>query len=399
GTCADPNRLRRAQIVAASALTHIDQAKQTLRTAAGLALPTEVRRARTVLRNACAVVSAAFEGLDFDLISNEGHYSPRSTRDVLAATQDPQRNLYRWCLDRLLAPSELGGVQAVGIDLSADSQLVGALTVARFVAEHRPGLPVFAYGDYATRLTMAWQETHPFLDLIGDVIGYEPEQAVVALADVLLDGSTRVVPGRVSAAAGRLRRWAPEPVDLDALPLADFDGLALDRYLGPGPVFPSYASRGCPWRCEFCSIPVTHAQFRRRRPERVADEIAAIVARWGGQYVLFVDETMTRPSLRGVSEQLLARGLEVFWACETRFTGTLDEHLVAQLHRSGCRRIEFGLESYNQRVLDLMRKEVTIEEIDRDVASCLRGGISVHLFGIVGFPGETEVEARRTLDF
>ncbi len=398
-TGADERRIDRALAVVEPTVVRIAWARKVLRTRDGLADPERTRVARTVLRNACWIVSAAFDDLEFDLITNEGRYSPRSTRDVLAAAADPERNVYRWVLDRVLDPADLRGALAVGLDLSADTQLIGALTVARKIRELDPDLPVFAYGDFATRLTMRWREPHPFLDLIPDFLGHECELPAVRLVTGLAEGRDAEVPGRVRRVRDRLDRVPPEPADLNTLPFPAFDGLLLDRHLGPGPVFPTYASRGCPWKCEFCSIPVTKGRFRRRRAERVVAELRHLRDTYGARYLLFVDETMTVPSLRGVAGDLVRQGLDVFWFAETRFTGRLDEDLVRLLHRSGCRRLEFGLESYNQRVLDLMRKDTTLAQIDADVEACLRGGVSVHLFGIAGFPGETAEETCRTMDY
>ncbi|MDR7493845.1 MAG: PqqD family peptide modification chaperone [Armatimonadota bacterium] len=87
------------------------------------------------------------------------------------------------------------------------------------------------------------------------------------------------------------------------------------------------------------------------------------------------------------------------WYGETRFNPNLDEDLVAQLARAGMRIIQFGLESYNQRVLDLMDKGVKLADIVPVLKRCLARGIGYHLFCFLGFPGETAEDAERTLTF
>jgi len=77
----------------------------------------------------------------------------------------------------------------------------------------------------------------------------------------------------------------------------------------------------------------------------------------------------------------------------------LDEAATRQLYASGCRKLQFGLESYSQRVLNLMRKGTKIEHMLPNIEACLASGIAVHLFVIVGFPGEREEEAWRTYEF
>ena len=77
----------------------------------------------------------------------------------------------------------------------------------------------------------------------------------------------------------------------------------------------------------------------------------------------------------------------------------LTENRMELLYESGCRKLIFGLESYNQRVLDSMKKGVELEVIDRIVEECVRIGIGMHFYLITGFPTETPTEARESVDF
>ena len=77
----------------------------------------------------------------------------------------------------------------------------------------------------------------------------------------------------------------------------------------------------------------------------------------------------------------------------------LTENRMELLYESGCRKLIFGLESYNQRVLDSMKKGVELEVIDRIVEECIRIGIGMHFYLITGFPTETPAEARESVDF
>ncbi|MGW2651719.1 radical SAM protein [Streptomyces sp. NPDC001393] len=140
-------------------------------------------------------------------------------------------------------------------------------------------------------------------------------------------------------------------------------------------------------------------QIRIRRPEQVVHDMAALAAKHGSDSFMFVDEIMTLTSLRGVSRELNDGGHELYWYGETRFSKGLDDELAAALRRSGCRRLDLGLESYNQRVLDLMRKGTKVDDIEPSLKALLGNKVPVHLFCMTGFPGETEEEALRTQEF
>lgn len=75
------------------------------------------------------------------------------------------------------------------------------------------------------------------------------------------------------------------------------------------------------------------------------------------------------------------------------------QDLAHALYASGCRRLDIGLESYNQRVLDLMQKGTTVDSMSENIDQLLRAGVPVHLFAISGFPGEVQEEVDRTIAF
>ncbi|MFC9931331.1 B12-binding domain-containing radical SAM protein [Streptomyces sp. NPDC127190] len=397
----DPAAVDEARLLLPSVCDDVEAAWATVHDPASLRDHAAFTRAARTLGNALVCHSAAFAGFHCDLRSNRQHYSERSSASVLAATRDPDRNPYRWAFETLLPPRladpQLG---LVGISVSADTQLIPAMTVAALVREHRPDLRIVMGGNYITRIAGRWRDRHPFFDLVDDFVLYEGEDAIVALCETLFEGGSRPVPGRSSLTSdGRLDFAPARDVDLATLPAPDFDDYDLDSYLAPGPVLPVLASRSCAWNCAFCSIPFASNRYRHRDATTVVDEMQHLARRYGSTSFMFVDEIMTQRTLREVGAELVRREAGLHWYGETRFSAGLDDALATTLYQSGCRRLDLGLESYNQRVLDLMRKGTRIEHIQPGVEALLRAGVPVHLFCITGFPGETAEEARRTADF
>lgn len=392
-------RVDRAFAVLPSAIEYIDRAKQALRRVEVLHDHDTFIKASRHVRNALWCISAAFDKLDFDLKANNQYYSTRSTREVLEAAEDPDRNIYRWVLERrpppVLQDPEVG---LVGISLSADTQLVAAMTIAKIVREQRPDVRITMGGNFATRMVSRWQERHPFFDLIDNFVLYEGEEALPALCERDLSGRNIDVPGLVeSTPSGALRRTDPVPVDLDKPVTPDFTDLPLDRYFAPGPILPLLASRSCMWHCAFCSIPFASNKFRMRSTSSIVRDMEHLAAIHHTRYFMFVDEIMTIRTLRELARDL-PEG-RFYWYGETRFAPGLNDDLAHKLRRSGCRRLDLGLESFNQRVLDLMQKGTSVSYIPNNLYSLMRGRVPFHLFVIIGFPGETAEEARHTIDF
>jgi hypothetical protein len=125
-----------------------------------------------------------------------------------------------------------------------------------------------------------------------------------------------------------------------------------------------------------------------------------LAAKHSTRYFTFIDETLTSGIMRRLSDELIAAGFcgtdAYYWYGETRFSPQFDNLLASKLAHAGCRKLQFGLESYNQRVLDLMKKGVKVAHIRPNVEALLGKGIAIHMFFMVGFPTETEEEARNT---
>lgn len=391
----------RALLVLPDAADRIDSARSMLSSVNGLFQPEASFLAKQTVRNALWVVSAAYPRLRFELSANDLYHSVRSSRQVLEAADDPERNVYRVIFEDLLRErlrdSEIG---MVGISVSADTQLVAAVTVAKICKEWRPDVRVVMGGNFTTRIATRWAQRHPLFSVVDSFVLYEGEDALPMLAEREWERDPGAIPGLCELdGEDSLVSQPPREVNLDELPPPDYSDLPLASYFAPGPVLPTYASRSCAWSCAFCSIPFASNKFRQRRAERIVNEMEALRDQHGSRYFMFVDEIMTLRSLTEVSRELENRASDLFWYGETRFAHGWTRKVAESLYRSGCRRLNLGLESYNQRVLDMMQKGTKVPDIRANIELLLGAGVPVHLFAIAGFPGETAEEVNRTIEF
>jgi anaerobic magnesium-protoporphyrin IX monomethyl ester cyclase len=161
------------------------------------------------------------------------------------------------------------------------------------------------------------------------------------------------------------------------------------------------SSRGCPWPCIFCDIPIfNEGKWRCRSSAHVVAELKHLEEN-GYESVFFVDDHFLLKPRRieemcaGINEN----GLRIQWGCEGRVDSKCMETFPA-MAKANCRTLMFGIESGSQKILDRLKKGQTLEEIETAVLNAKKAGIEiVHGFFVVGSPDETEDDMRATFDF
>jgi len=200
-------------------------------------------------------------------------------------------------------------------------------------------------------------------------------------------------------------RFGAAPVyesDLDSLPPPArhlVDSSAYFYVLGTRATFTTVmSSRGCPYRCTFCSTP--RGGFRARSVSNVVDEMKRCMAA-GAEEIHFVDDTFNLESARlaELSREIVRRGLRTRWSFRGRADGVSREALELAA-RAGCIRFHLGVETGTDEGLKALRKGVTVAEVEEAVRLARRAGIVTAAYFIIGCPHEkSRADVERTLDF
>jgi len=187
--------------------------------------------------------------------------------------------------------------------------------------------------------------------------------------------------------------------DLDSLPLPARHLLPLEKYSEKGSVI---TSRGCPGACSFCSsFRLLGKTFRPRSIQKVVDEIEfELMGKYHYREFFFIDDTFTfyMERTRELCEEILKRGLDVEWGCNTRVDKVSDE-LLKIMSKAGCIRLCFGLESIHPETLTLLKKNIRPQQVLEAVSLAHKYGIDVNLAFMLGLPGETPEMIKETIDF
>jgi anaerobic magnesium-protoporphyrin IX monomethyl ester cyclase len=248
----------------------------------------------------------------------------------------------------------------------------------------------------------------PFLEHFDVVVRGEAEQTMLELLRAYEDASDwNAVAGIVYKKEADLT-FTPErkfAKDLDRIFFPARELLPNESYIRFGRKKYGYSittvmsTRGCPFRCEFCSNVVFGDSYRERSPENVVDEIEAILA-IGYDRISFTDDvfTMKKERVVKVCHEIQRRGLNFKWECLGR-VDALDVPTALAMKEAGCTRIYFGIESGNEEMLDLMNKRITTDQARRAVQDARQAGIEVGAFFILCYPGDTDDTVLETLHF
>ena len=193
--------------------------------------------------------------------------------------------------------------------------------------------------------------------------------------------------------------------DLDGQPWPAREDIDMDRYVdtwrhhhGKGSVS-LITARGCPYRCEWCSHQVFGQTHRRRKPERVAEELEWLLQRYKPDMLWIADDvfTINHDWLLRWAAEMKQREIHIPFECISR-ADRLNESVIRTLAELGCQRLWVGSESGSQRILDAMQRGVKVEAVRRAVALCRQYGIETGMFLMWGYEGEELEDIEATVD-
>jgi len=235
--------------------------------------------------------------------------------------------------------------------------------------------------------------------LILDLLENLDDPSSVASLTWAKDG--RVVNNPNRATERHLDQW-PFP-DRESLKLDFVESMPLDvpAVLSLQRFTTMQTSRGCPWSCAFCDIPVfNEGKWRSRTPQHVVAEFKHLQELGYGAVYFVDDHFLLQPKrIEAICQGLIDQNITIEWGCEGR-VDSVAQHLFPAMAKAHCRTLMFGIESGSQKILDRLNKEQTLAEVNTAVAHAKQAGIEiVHGFFVVGCPEETVADLQATFDF
>lgn len=160
------------------------------------------------------------------------------------------------------------------------------------------------------------------------------------------------------------------------------------------------SSRGCPYQCIFCDSKIFGHTVRVRSPENVIAELELLVKKYGVREVRFFDDTFTfdRKRVFELCRLMKERVPDLVWTAITR-VNCVDPEMLKAMADAGCWQISYGLESGNQRILNIMKKGTTLEQGRNAIKWTKAAGMETRAYFIFGMPGESAETINDTVRF
>jgi len=169
------------------------------------------------------------------------------------------------------------------------------------------------------------------------------------------------------------------------------------------PIAPMVITRGCPFRCTFCSgKTVTGNKIRKRSIKNVIDEIIMLKRKYGVREIHIEDENFTlhKDLVMEFSSELINKKLNISWSCPSGVRlDTLDKEMLMNMEKSGCYSLAVGVEFGSDRIHKLTKKSLTLDIIKQRLDLLSKYDIKVTGFFLMGIPGETKEDMMKTAEF
>lgn len=292
-----------------------------------------------------------------------------------------------------------------------------ALRIAQVIKEKYPSIKIALGGGYVNTELRELGEPRVF-DYVDFITLDSGERPLLALIEHLNGqrGINRLVRTFIRNETGQVQyiQWAELDVPFEEVGTATWDGLPLGSYLSLldmlNPMHRLWSdgrwnkltvAHGCYWKkCSFCDVSLDYiSRYETASASLLVDRIEQIVAETGQTGFHFVDEAAPPKILKALAEELIRRQVVISWWGNIRFEKTFTPALAELLAQSGCIAMSGGLEVASDRLLALMEKGVTVEQVACVTKSFSDVGILVHAYLMYGFPTQTVQETVDSLEY
>ena len=279
---------------------------------------------------------------------------------------------------------------------------------AHLIKDTLPNVVIVFGGIHATVLPLESLEECAALDYV--VIG-EGELTLLSLVKQLESGNSIENIPNIAYRTNKgvlLTKKVTNYIDVNKFPIADYSMLKMSLYRHPHsgnfrsiPTYSFYASRGCPFRCSFCSANIILGKrVRYKNIDKAVEEVKVLVRDYGAKSLLFQDSTFTINTkwVRTFCRKLIDEKVKVSWHANTR-VDCIDMETLILMKKAGCYQLTVGVESADQKTLDLLQKGTTTKQNWEAVKMIKKVGINIGASFILGLPNEDMKSVFKTIYF
>lgn len=329
------------------------------------------------------------------------------------ALGEPETLITEILLQELEAAVQASNPSLVCLSVPFPGNLFGALKCGQYIKKHYPNTAIALGGGFANTELRRLSDPR-FFNYVDYVTLDDGELPLSCLLEHLagnrsleqLKRTYSRVEGEVMYCNGAVEKDVPQR----EVGTPDYAGLPLKQYLSvievANPMHRLWSdgrwnkltlAHGCYWgKCSFCDVSLDY--IKRYEPvtaTMLCDRIERLIEETGERGFHFVDEAAPPALMRDLAIEIIRRGITVTWWTNIRFEKSFTPDLCKLLKASGCIAVSGGLEVASDRLLELMKKGVTVAQVARVANAFTQAGIMVHAYLMYGFPTQTD---RETID-
>lgn len=270
--------------------------------------------------------------------------------------------------------------------------------LSKLAKEILPNVKVFAGGAFAS---FCYEDILYNSDT-DYIIKGEGEYSVLKLCNSVIKNNSEnlsTIPGIIFIEDNKIVKKECERItDLDKLPFPNRRLTGLTKYVLP---YTISTSRGCPGDCIFCSSRAFWGKSVKMRSSRnIFDEVMYLYEEFKTTCFYITDDTFTASYKRVLEfcNMIKNTNIKFVWGCESR-ADIVNEKLIKLLSESGCKKIQFGMESADNDILKKLKKHVTIEQIEEAVRLAHKYGMHISVSYIIGHAFDTKETVEKTIEF
>lgn len=292
----------------------------------------------------------------------------------------------------------------IGITSTTES-FYSAVQLARAIKKINNETIILLGGPHISSVPTETMERFGCFDI--GFIGESEETIVDFLRTYEDNGTIAGVKGLVIRKDNRIIYTGIQPpiMDMDRIPFPAWDLLPdARRYYKPAitnykrkPVASLVTSRGCVGKCIFCDSAVFGNKMRSYSSDYVIMMIEHLIREYKIKEICFYDDSFLafRKRLLDICNYIIDKKIDITWSCESRVNLVVPE-LLKIMKRAGCWQISYGIESGSQKILDILKKEINIQQVRDAVRYTKRAGISTRGYFMIGNPGERKEDIFKT---
>ncbi len=293
------------------------------------------------------------------------------------------------------------GITAMTLSISR------AAEIASQIKKHIPQIVIILGGVHVTALPEETMQRYPYFDFA--VLGEGEKTLIELLSALKFKKDIKNIQGIIYRNKNNeLIKTLPQPLmqNLDELPFPAFDLLygypdlyrpAILKFKHTPSIMLS-TSRGCPYKCIFCDSAVLNDTYRTYSIDYIINLIKHLKKNYNIKDINFQDDTLTisHKRINEFCDKIYEENIS--WSCQAR-VDTVNPELLLKMKNSGCWSIAYGIESGNQEILDIIKKGITLEQIQNAVHWANEIGLETIGFLMIGNPKETPQTIQKTIDF